>query len=277
MGRIVEYYRADSIEDAVATARRLGSSAAYVGGGVELVLRRNPEVSTLIDLSQCGLGEILEVEDGIEVGSQVTLAAISRSAVLKCYAGGSLALWSGRIAQNNLRNMITVGGSIGRNQPWNDLVPHLIALGAEVRFFDGAEHRTPLVSYIDAKRTGTVIEGIVLPSGNANAKGFMWRFTATQQDISLLHCSALIDVAGDVVRKASIVFAGRPGHAALYPQLGQELMEGGGSQDAFESLARSAMQAVEVGTDHRATAEYRRDLVRAAIISLGDWMTGDTQ
>ncbi|MEN6550987.1 MAG: FAD binding domain-containing protein [Candidatus Cryosericum sp.] len=277
MGRIVEYYRAGSVEDAVATARRLGSSAAYVGGGVELVLRRNPEISTLIDLSQCGLGEILEVDDGIEVGSQVTLAAISRSTVLKHYAGGSLALWSGRIAQNNLRNMITVGGSIGRNQPWNDLVPHLIALDAEVRFFDGAQHRAPLVSYINAKRTGAVIEGVVLPSGNANAKGFMWRFTRTQQDVSLLHCSALIDAAGGVINKANIVFAGRPGHAALYPQLGQELTNGGSSQDLFEGLAKSAVQAVEVETDHRATAEYRRDLVRAAIINLGDWMTGDAQ
>jgi len=277
MGRIVEYYRAGSIEDAVTTAQRLGPSAAYVGGGVELVLRRNPEISTLIDLSQCGLGEILEVQGGILIGSQVTMAAMSKSALLKHYAGGSLALWSGRIAQNNLRNMITVGGSIGRNQPWNDLVPHLIALGAEVRFFDGAEHQTPLVSYVGAKCAGAVIEGVVLPSGNANARGYMWRFTRTQQDISVLHCSALIETVGDHVTKANIVFAGRPGHAAPYPQLGQELVDRGYSQGVFEDLARSAQQIVEVGTDHRATAEYRRELVRAAIISLGAWMTGDAQ
>lgn len=277
MGRIVEYYRAGSIEDAVRTAQRLGPSAAYVGGGVELVLRRNPEISTLIDLSQCGLGEILEVQGGILIGSQVTLAAMSKSALLKHYAGGSLALWSGRIAQNNLRNMITVGGSIGRNQPWNDLVPHLIALGAEVRYFDGAEHQTPLVSYIGAKCARAVIESVVLPSVNRNARGFMWRFTRTQQDISVLHCSALIDTAGNRVAKANIVFAGRPGHAVLYPQLGQELVDRGSSHDAFEGLARTAQQLVDVGADHRATAEYRRELVRAAIVSLGEWMTGDEQ
>ncbi|HWQ22202.1 MAG TPA: FAD binding domain-containing protein, partial [Clostridia bacterium] len=160
MGRIAEYYRAASLEDAFAKAKQSGSAAAYVGGGVELVLRRNPEVTTLIDLSRCGLDYIIAAGEGIEIGSQTTLTTISRSADIRHYAGGSLAWWAGHIAHNNLRDVITVGGAIGRNQPWNDVVPHLIALGAQVRLFDGVEQLVPLAGYIEARQPGVIIKGV---------------------------------------------------------------------------------------------------------------------
>src|SRR5659263_758603 len=87
MGKITQYYHATSLEDAFAKAKQLGPVAAYVGGGVELVLRRNPEITTLIDLSRCGLDYIAAAAEGIEIGSQTTLTTISRSADIRQYAG----------------------------------------------------------------------------------------------------------------------------------------------------------------------------------------------
>lgn len=277
MGRITEYYRAASLEDAFAKAKQLDPVAAYVGGGVELVLRRNPEITTLIDLSRCGLDYIAATREGIEIGSQTTLTTISHSADIKQYAGGSLAYWAGRIAHNNLRDMITVGGAIGRNQPWNDLVPHLVALGAQVRLFDGAERIMPLAGYIEAKQPGAIIKGVLLPAGNAGSRGFMWRFTRTQQDISTLHFSALVTCDGKVIKATNLVFAGRPGHAALYPRLSQELVGKSLSHETFARVAEMAPDLVEVGTDLRATGEFRRELVRAAVVNLEEHMTGVAQ
>jgi len=274
MGRITDYYHARSLEDAFARAKQLGSAAAYVGGGVELVLRRNPEITTLIDLSRCGLDYIAAVGEGIEVGSQTTLTTISHSADIKQYAGGSLAWWAGHIAHNNLRDMITVGGVIGRNQPWNDVVPHLIALGASVRLFDGAERLVPLAAYIEAKQPGAIIKSVLLPSVDAGSRGFMWRFTRTQQDISTLHMSALIGGKGGIVSSANLVFAGRPGHAALYPALSEELVGKVLAHQTFVRVAEMARDLVEVGTDLRATGEFRRELVGAAIVNLEEYMTG---
>jgi CO/xanthine dehydrogenase FAD-binding subunit len=277
MGRIAQYYHAASLEDAFAKAKQLGPVAAYVGGGVELVLRRNPEITTLIDLSRCGLDYIATAREGIEIGSQTTLTTISRSADIRQYAGGSLAYWAGRIAQNNLRDMITVGGVIGRNQPWNDVVPHLVALGAQVRLFDGAERIMPLAGYIEAKQPGVIIKNVLLPTGNAGSRGFLWRFTRTQQDISTLHFSALVSFDGNIITAANLVFAGRPGHAALYPRLSEELIGKPLSHETFARLAEVACDLVEVGTDFRATGEYRRELVRAAVVYLEEHMTGVAQ
>ncbi|MHC1679419.1 MAG: xanthine dehydrogenase family protein subunit M [Candidatus Cryosericum sp.] len=277
MGRITEYYRATSLEDAFTEAKQLGTAAAYVGGGVELILRRNPEVTTLIDLSRCGLDYIVPTGEGIEIGSQTTLATINRSADIRKYAGGSLAWWAGRIAQNNLRDMITVGGAIGRNQPWNDVVPHLVALGAQVRLFDGADHVMPLAGYIEAKQPGVIIKGVLLPAENAGSSGFLWRFTRTQQDIATLHFSALIGSEGGVVSSANLVFAGRPGHAARYPALSEGLVGKSLSHETFARVAEMALELVEVGTDLRATGEFRRELVRAAIVNLEEHMTGVSQ
>jgi CO/xanthine dehydrogenase FAD-binding subunit len=277
MGRITEYYHATSLEDAFAKAQQLRPAAAYVGGGVELILRRNPEITTLIDLSRCGLDYITASREGIEIGSQTTLTTVSRNADIKKYAGGSLAWWAGRIAQNNLRDMITVGGVIGRNQPWNDVVPHLVALGAQVRLFDGAERIMPLAGYIEAKQPGVVIKGVLLPAGNAGSSGFLWRFTRTLQDISTLHFSALVSSDGKFMTAANLVFAGRPGHAALYPRLSEGLVGKSLSHETFARVAEMAPDVVEVGSDLRATGEFRRELVRAAILNLEEHMTGVAQ
>ena len=277
MGRVTDYYHAVSLEDAFAKAKQLGSAAAYVGGGVELVLRRNPEITTLIDLSRCGLDYVAAVGEGIEIGSQTTLTTISHSADIGHYAGGSLAWWAGHIAHNNLRDMITVGGAIGRNQPWNDVVPHLVALGAQVRLFDGAERIMPLAAYIEAKQSGVIIKNVLLPTDNAGSRGFLWRFTRTQQDISTLHFSALVSFEGNIIAAANLVFAGRPGHAALYPRLSEVLIGKPLSHETFARLAEVAYDLVEVGTDFRATGEYRRELVRAAVVYLEEHMTGVAQ
>ncbi len=277
MGVITEYYRATSCDDAHAKAKSLGSAAAYVGGGVELVLRRNPEVATLIDLSRCGLGRIVKTAEALSLGAQVTLAAISRNGDVKAYAGGSLAYLAGHIAHNNLRNMITIGGAIGRNQPWNDIVPHLIALGAYVEIQDDQERVMPLSDFIRQREPGTLILGVRLPLVNADLHGFLWRFTRTQQDISLLHCSALIGVQESVVSAATIVYAGRPGGTVLYPKVAAELIGRPVKAETFLHAGDVAAQAVEVGDDLRASGSYRRELVRAAMVRLGEEMAGVAQ
>jgi CO/xanthine dehydrogenase FAD-binding subunit len=273
MGRITEYYHAISFQDAYAKAQQLGPCAAYLGGGVELVLRRNPEITTLIDLSHCGLDHIGITQDGIEVGSQTTLSTISRSADIKGYAGGSLAYWAGHVSHNNLRDTITVGGVIGRNQPWNDIVPHLVALGAQVTLYDGMEHVMPLVDYIHAKQPGVLIKGVTLPAGNSRLQGFLWRFTRTQQDISLLHFSALVGLHGDTISAATVVYAGRPGGTAAYPQVAAELVGKMLTQDTFAAAAELASKVVEVGDDLRASGQFRHELVKAAVVNLGEHMT----
>jgi carbon-monoxide dehydrogenase medium subunit len=277
MGRVTEYYHAQSLEDAFAKARELGPAAAYLGGGIELVLRRNAEITTLIDLSQCGLNYIRSDPSGVEIGSQTTLAKLSRSADVQRFAGGSLAYWAGHIAHNNVRDMITVGGVIGRNQPWNDVVPHLIALGARVQLFGETEQTMLLADYIEAKRSGMIIKSVLLPQENAGGTGFLWRFTRTEQDISTLHFSALVATDAGIVTSASLVFAGRPGHAALYPQLSAEIVGKALSHDSFSKLAELAPSVVEVSSDLRATEEYRRELVHAAIVYWEEHMTGVAQ
>jgi len=69
MGRITQYYHATSLEDAFAKAKQLVTVAAYVGGGVELVLRLNPEITTLADLARCGLAHCAATPSAIVGGS----------------------------------------------------------------------------------------------------------------------------------------------------------------------------------------------------------------
>ncbi|RIE07114.1 hypothetical protein SMC6_07605 [Candidatus Cryosericum odellii] len=92
-----------------------------------------------------------------------------------------------------------------------------------------------------------------------------------------MHFSALVNCDGKVMTAANLVFAGRPGHAALYPRLSEELVGKSLSHETFARLAEMAPDLVEVGTDLRATGEFRRELVRAAIVNLDEHMTGVAQ
>src|SRR5450756_2744073 len=64
MGRITQYYHATSLEDAFAKAKQLGPVAAYVGGGVELVLRRNPAITTCLLYTSDAADDLLCVDLG---------------------------------------------------------------------------------------------------------------------------------------------------------------------------------------------------------------------
>lgn len=271
MGKIAEYYYASSCRDAVERARALDSAAAYVGGGVELVLRRNPGVTTLIDLGRCGLSEIRETDEGIDIGALATLTAMSHSVPLQHYAHGSVAHWAGRVASNNLRDMITVGGAVARNQPWNDMVPHLLALDAQVHVLDDEERTVPLREFLRSKRGSALVMGILLPKANADAFGYLWRFTRTEQDIPLLHVSACLHIDTGVIGQASIVVGGRPGHAEECPQLSSQLTGHPVDHAAFAPVIESAGRLVDVGDDLRASGAYRRDLLRAALTGLEEF------
>lgn len=93
----------------------------------------------------------------------------------------------------------------------------------------------------------------------------------------MLHFSALVSCEGKVMTAANVVFAGRPGHAAVYPRVSEELVGRSLSHETFARVAEMAPDLVEVGTDFRATGEFRRELVRAAIVNLEEYMTGVVQ
>ncbi|GMV40430.1 MAG: hypothetical protein AMXMBFR64_21460 [Myxococcales bacterium] len=113
--------------EAVRLRTELGDGAAFLAGGTE-VNTQAQRPTHLISLSGLGL-------DGIDAGTRdVTIGACVRLQTLaeSTEVPEPLRRAAGQLANRNIRNAATIGGHIGANNPWSDLLPTLLVLDARV-------------------------------------------------------------------------------------------------------------------------------------------------
>lgn len=111
VGDIDEILFPDEVDEAVGllSTRR---NAAPMGGGVDLLVSRSQGLtapSVVVDLTRCrSLGGIRRGEDGVEIGSMVTLADLARHPDVPAALRQTAAV----IASPQIRNVATIGGNL---------------------------------------------------------------------------------------------------------------------------------------------------------------------
>src|SRR5579885_157568 len=88
---VTEYYRPETVEDALRLLRRPGIKTAPLAGGTLLVGQRDDELQAVVDLRALGLNTISEQGNQIHVGAMVTLQALVDAPLAQEMAGGILA------------------------------------------------------------------------------------------------------------------------------------------------------------------------------------------
>lgn len=141
--RDTDYHRPASAGEAVALAAATGG--AFLAGGTALQLgwTRGHAAGALIDLAGIDFGpKVAASADGLRLSAAATLERLRGDAVLAA-ALPALPALVGRMAGLGVRTMATLGGNLA----WRagDLVPPLLALGAEVETPDG---RLPLAAWL---------------------------------------------------------------------------------------------------------------------------------
>jgi aerobic carbon-monoxide dehydrogenase medium subunit len=128
------YQRAMSVAHAVQGLRD-DAEAKLLGGGQSLIAAMKlgfAAPSTLIDVTSLpGLGEIVETQDAVQLGAAVTHARSADSQVIQARIPG-LARLAGGIADAQVRNRGTLGGSLAYNDPAACWPAGVLALGATV-------------------------------------------------------------------------------------------------------------------------------------------------
>lgn len=139
-----EYHRPESIAQALELLDRFGDDAKLMSGGYSLIptmkLRLN-QPKQLIDLA--GIGEMkgIAVEDGhLRVGAFTTHWQVESSPVVKA-AFPVLTEVAGVIADPQVRNRGTMGGSISNADPAADYPASIMAFDAELTCVSSAGER----------------------------------------------------------------------------------------------------------------------------------------
>jgi aerobic carbon-monoxide dehydrogenase medium subunit len=273
--RPFHYHRPASLKEAVVMLGQLGESAKVLAGGQSLIpllkLRfANPE--HLVDLNfVAGTSFIKEEEDGgaLRFGAMTRHAEIEHYALARrisvlhdCAAG---------IADVQVRNRGTIGGSLAEADPSGDWANALITLDTTVHCFGPSGTRAiPLKDFItDAYTTAlahdelvTEVEVKVPPK---NSGGAYLAFKRTAPVYPSASAAVQLTLAGDVCQDIAIAL-GCVGLTAIRANEAEGALRGKSVSDKTIAEAAEAARAVaDPQSDMRGSADYKRQLVVALV------------
>ncbi|KQS59200.1 xanthine dehydrogenase small subunit [Geodermatophilus sp. Leaf369] len=235
--------------------------------GVEVNLRgvRAPLVVAIDRLPE--LRGLTVGADVVEIGAAVTLSEI---ALRLDGAVPLLDLLLPQFASVLIRNGATLGGNLGTGSPIGDTAPGLLALGASLVLVSaGGEREVPLADYFTGYRrsvrtAGELIRAVRIPQPQPGLVGFTKIAKRRFDDISSVAVAFGLDVVDGVVAGARI---GLGGVAAtpIRALATEEALVG----RPWGDVAAAADVLGAEGTpldDHRASAAYRRAMLRQALL-----------
>ena len=278
-----EYHRADSVDQALALLTQYGDEGKLIAGGHSLlpVMKlRFAQPSHLIDIRRVPeLAGIREDGGAIRIGATTTHAAVASSDVIR-HRLPMLAEAAGRIADAQVRNMGTIGGSLAHADPAADLPAETLALGAELRAVGRGGPRTIAVDefftgmFSSALASDEVLVEVRVPLPPERTGGAYEKYADPASGYALVGVAAMVTLRGDgVVAGARVAVTGYASHAARLTGVEQSLIGKAVTPEQLEAAARRAGEGLEprdgagghaAHRAHLAAVYTRRALARAA-------------
>lgn len=256
MLRIKEYVKAESLEQAYELNQE--SSNRIIGGMLWLKMS-NAQIHTAIDLSGLGLDQVEETEDEIRIGCMVTLRELELNEALERVSHGMIRESVKHIVGVQLRNLATIGGSIFGRFGFSDVLTSFLALDSYVELYKGG--RIPLSEFAQRKRDNDILVRVIVRKIPGKQVYLSHRNTKT--DFSVLSVALSSDSQG-----ARAVIGARPQKAVcveIPEEWKQKLDQGNCQAGDLEKLAEELAEKVPVGSNMRASAEYRCHLAKVLI------------
>jgi len=272
--RPFHYHRAGSLEEAVRLLAELGEEARLLAGGqslIPLMKLRLASPQHLVDLNFVpGLSYTREDDEAVRFGALTRHAEIETSAAAQqipllhdCAAG---------IADVQVRNRGTIGGSLAEADPSGDWAPVLLALSTEVVSVSPAGERVvPLTQFItDAYTTvltpAEVVREVVIERPRPRSGG---AYLAVKRSAPVYAtASAAVQLTledGDLCSEAGVAL-GAVGLTAIKATDAEAALRGQRlTAKTMEGAAEAAMAMADPQSDQRGSAAYKRNLVRVLV------------
>ena len=261
-----DYVRPGSVDEAVSALADGGEDAKLLAGGhslLPLMKLRLAAPTLLVDIG--GLDDLRGVErenGGWRIGALTTHATLQDKDEL-----GVVARAASLIADQQVRNRGTIGGSLAHGDPASDLPGVLLAFDGSVTARSAGGEREVPVAGLCLDYLTTVLEPTeVITSVHFPAlEGYGWgyeKFARRAEDWAMVGVCALVKASGGSCEDVRIGLT-HMGSTPLRATAAEAALRGG-PLDA-ERIAAAAEQAAE-GTeppgDANATPEYKRHLAR---------------
>jgi carbon-monoxide dehydrogenase medium subunit len=261
-----EYVAPLSVEEAIQALSDGGEDAKLLAGGhslLPLMKLRLAAPSLLVDLRRVpGLRGAERSDGGWQIGAMTPHAELERTGEL-----GLVARAAGTIADPQVRNRGTIGGSLAHGDPASDLPAVMLVCEASVVAQGSPGERTIAAGelfqdYMETALEPTeVLTAVRIPSLEGWGFGYQ-KFNRRSEDWAMVAVSALVRKSGETCEDVRVGLTNM-GSVPLRASAVEDALRG--QPLTAESIAEAASRAAE-GTDPpsdlNASSEYKQHLAR---------------
>ena len=259
--------------------------AHLLGGGTDLgilVSKERQPLETVIHTARIPELNIIEEDDSaLTLGAAVTYSR-ALPYIERLYP--SFAAMIKRIGSRQIRNVGTIGGNIGNASPIGDTPPCLIALDATLVLASKSGERDIAIEnfFLDYRKTdlrpGEFIKSIRIPKLTEDQEFRTYKISKRyDQDISAVIGAYRLDISGDTVAEARIVYGGMAATPKRAPACEAALSGQVWTVDSAVSAAAKVGEDYAPISDHRASRQYRLKIAGNLFLRLYRDLSGEDQ
>jgi CO/xanthine dehydrogenase FAD-binding subunit len=260
----------------VCKALQSKDNARVIAGGTDLLVNLKKKVFTadvLVSLDK--IGELKEIsysgEKGMTIGSMARIIDVIDSPIVqKHYPALSIA--AGKLGSWQIRNRATIGGNVCSARPAGDTIGPLIAYGAIGRIAgpNGVREEAIETLYLGPGKTtlakGEILVSIKLKTPEKNTGVSYTKYGIRQaMEIALVSVTTLVTMDKNICRTGRIVL-GAVAPTYIRCAKTEKFITGKTiTTEIAEQAGQIASESCSPITDIRASADYRRQLVRVLV------------
>lgn len=270
---------AKSVDQALEAMKAASGDVRVLAGGTDLLLDieqgRHTPVDTLVDITT--IPELKQFEtrdDRLFIGAAVVHRKITRSELVREHAQ-ALAEACGLIGGPQVRNMATLGGNVAHALPAADGTVALMVMEAqaEIASPDGQRmvalkeiFKGPGQSTLDPR--SDILVGFYLPLSEPHQASAFKRVMRPQGvAIAILNCASWLQREGDQIAEARISI-GPSGPTPRRMRQAEAFLKGKfPDEKTIQAAYELVLEEASLRTSrHRATSEYRQEVVRMLLV-----------
>ena len=269
------YFEPNTLPEAVEILSEQGVEAYPLAGGTDLLVRMKTGVikpSALINLKRiAGLDQISEENQrGVRIGALTPLITLEQSPLIQS-SHPIMVQATGVLGSPPIRTLATLGGNIGRASPASDIAPSLMVLQARVAMSGPKGERELGMEEIftgpgaTALAQAEIITSFFLPVMTPHSGAVYLKMGRLEgMDCALAGVATLLTLSGKrteakYARIALSAVAPVPYRARKAEAV---ILSGALSENRMRKAAKAASEEISPITDMRASASYRREIVK---------------
>jgi probable selenate reductase FAD-binding subunit len=268
-----KYHRPTNVDQAVTLLRQGAPHTVTLAGGTKLMASGRRDVEAVVDLRDLPLSYVRAHKTTLHIGATTTLQKLADAPGLQHFSSGVLVETAGAVANRNIRNAATVGGTVASAGGENPLLTALLALDAELTVYasepatpDESSRCIPLAGFLNYRerllRNGALITEVRLPLLVGPLGAALASVARTPRDRPIVCVIARLELAEGIAANVRLALGGMATVPVRAREAEQLLERKALSDERMAEAAQLAAAGLNPPGDFRGSAAYRQEMAR---------------